>query len=173
MVTIASGTARVSVILAVSALALGACSTQPPRFTVADIAIGEATAEATILRVTVVGENVNKEPLPLYEIRYSMAIDGEMIETARRSPEATIPAKGTQAFVFPVAVPAGRVDAARLPTAEYRVTGSVTYELPGTIAELFFDSNIRRPSQGFTETGSFAPEAQAPVSPAQEAPPAE
>jgi hypothetical protein len=75
--------------------------------------------------------------------------------------------------VVPVAVPSGRVDAARLPVAEYRVTGSVTYELPGTIAELFFDSNIRRPSQGFTEAGSFAPEASVPVSPAQEAPPAE
>ena len=153
--------------LAASALVCASCSLKPPTFAVADIAIADSTPEATILQITLLGENTNSEPTPLYEIQYSMTIDGTVVESARRSPQATIPAHGSQEFVFPVAVPVTAIDPARLAVAAYRVSGSVTYILPGTITELFFDSNIRRPSQNFAESGSFAPD-----SGMQEAPPA-
>lgn len=149
----------------------GGCGQKAPRFTVTDIAITDSTPEATTLRVTLVGVNENSEPLPLYEIRYSMAVDGQEVKTARRSPEATLPAKGSQAFTFPVVVPVEAMPAELMANSAYRVWGSVTYELPGTIAQLFFDNNIRRPSQGFGESGSFSPDGA--VSSGSEAPPAE
>lgn len=144
--------------LALSALVCASCSLKPPTFAVADIAISDSTPEATILQIKLLGENPNSEPTPLYEIQYSMTVDGKAIESARRSPEVTIPAHGSQEFVFPVVIPVTTIDPARLAVAAYRVSGSVTYILPGSIAELFFDSNIRRPSQGFAESGSFAPD---------------
>jgi LEA14-like dessication related protein len=161
--------------LVVCALGSVSCSTKPPGFTVVDIVIADSTPEATILDVVLEGTNGNTEPLPLYEIRYTMVIDGQSVATATRSPQATIPKRGTQSFRIPVAVPVSSVAADRIPEASYQIRGSVTYELPGTIAQLFFDSNIRRPSQGFTETGSFAPEAVAEirVEPVTESPPAE
>ena len=144
--------------LAACALVCASCTLKPPTFAVADIAISDSTPEATILQITLLGENPNSEPTPLYEINYSMTIDGTVVESARRSPQVTIPAHGSQEFVFPVVVPVAAMDPARLAEAAYRVSGSVTYIMPGTIAELFFDSNIRRPSQGFAESGSFAPD---------------
>jgi len=120
-----------------------------------DIYLSDATPDATILDVLIEGTNTNKEPLPLWEIGYTMSVDGAQVATARRSPEATIPGHGTQVFQIPVAVPSSVVSPDRLTVGSYRISGSVTYELPGTIAQLFFDSNIRRPSQPFAEAGSF------------------
>jgi len=130
---------------AVCAVGMVSCSTRPPTFRVVDIYLSDATPDATILDVLIEGTNTNKEPLPLWEIGYTMAVDGAQVATARRSPEATIPGHGTQVFQIPVAVPSSVVSPDRLTVGAYRISGSVTYELPGTIAQLFFDSNIRRP----------------------------
>ena len=163
----------------VCAVGSASCSTRPPGFTVVDIAIVDSTPNATVLDVVMEGTNSNKDPLPLYEIQYTMSVGGKAVATASRSPQATIPKRGKQTFRIPVAVPVSALPQDQIASSEYRITGSVTYELPGTIAQLFFDSNIRRPSQGFAESGSFRPELEIIIEPEPvieiipESPPAE
>jgi hypothetical protein len=123
--------------------------------------------EGYVLTFTLLGENPNKSPLPLRQVSYSLSLDGKHVFQGTRSAQATLPAKGSQALTLPVSIPndvgAGKgaegAGADEPPPAgakaKYRIAGSIEYQLPGSIAELLFDSQIRRPKAGFGESGVF------------------
>lgn len=132
------------------ALLAGCAGHQAPTFRVIGAEAGPASPDATVLLVTIEGANPNPDPLPLYSIRYravAAAPDQDSasapVFAAERSPERTIPRFGTASFTVPVVIPNDRL---LTPTQAITLTGSVVYQVPGTIAEVFFDNDIRRPS---------------------------
>jgi hypothetical protein len=149
--------ARGLLLLACGALTAGGCASQPPpRITVADVAVTDQSAEGLVVTFRMLAENAGSASLPLRTVRYSVSVDGRPAFVGERRAEATAPRAGSQEFILPVAFSLGEgKDFPSMPaaTVPYTLTGSVEYELPGTIADLLFDSGIRRPTASFSETG--------------------
>ena len=140
--------------LAVCLGAIGCTAYKTPSFRITDVQLVERGADAALIVFTVEGDNPNREQLPLDTVRYSMTLEGRAPFVAQRSAEATLPGFGTQTFSLPVAI----TDASGgLPStkAGYSISGTVEYRLPGSIADLLFDNDIRKPTQGFGESGSL------------------
>lgn len=111
-----------------------------------------AAGETLTLLVRV--ENPNRATaLPLGRVRYRVEAEGVPALEAVRSGEASLPAGGAVTLALPVPAPAG-VPASGL----YRVSGTVEYIVPGALAEILFDADIRRPRVGFSESGRFTVE---------------
>ncbi len=111
--------------------------------------LSERTAEAHVLMFTVEGENPNREAMPLRTVRYSLAVDGRRVFQGDRSAQATLPPFGKQRFEVPAVV----LGPYSYEGVSYRFGGTVEYLEPGTIAEILFDSNVRRSRGGFEERG--------------------
>lgn len=148
-----------STLICVIASLLGACQSHPaPRFDVADVAITEQTAEGMVVTFLVRAENRGDEALPLRTVRYALSVNGRQAFSGQRNAEATVRRQGSQEFRLPVALTLGeRGDLPAAPTGQvpYALSGTVEYELPGSIAEVLFDSGIRRPTASFSETGQL------------------
>lgn len=136
---------RIALFIAALALPLAGCSShKAPTFRVIDAQIASQTESATTILVTVEGENPNADELPLYAMHYSASVNGDtMMSGVERSPQRTLPRFSTGSFTIPVIVPNDRLSG---PVARVWIDGSVIYQLPGTIAQVFFDNDIRRPS---------------------------
>jgi LEA14-like dessication related protein len=96
--------------------------------------------------------NKNDEGLPLRTVDYTLDLDGQRVFRGTRSAEATVPATGTQRVELPVSFPAEKMR----PGAKYRLTGTMTYVIPGAFAEALFDSGVRVPSMSFAAEGELA-----------------
>jgi len=132
----------------------GCASYSPPSFRITDVQLVERSTDAALIIFTIEGDNPNREQLPLDTVRYSMTLDGRAPFSAQRSAEATLPGFGTQVFTIPVSI----TDASGgLPSEKigYTISGTVEYRLPGSIADLLFDNDIRKPTQAFGESGSL------------------
>lgn len=130
----------------------------PPTLTVTGARVIDRTAEVAIVEFDLEADNTNDIALPLRELRYEFAVDGDTVFTGSRSPEATIRRFGSQAITVPVVVPLAELEGATLDDAggvPYRLKGRVTYIIPGALAELLFDTNVRRPTVGFEDRGSL------------------
>ncbi len=144
---------------AVPGLMLTACQSQPaPRLEVSSVGVTDQGAEGMVVTFRVRAENRGDEPLPLRTVRYSLSVNGRPAFTGERQAEATVRRQGTQEFLLPVALSLGEGhDLPALPTGDvpYSITGNIEYELPGSIAEVLFDTGIRRPTASFGESGTL------------------
>ena len=135
-----------------SALLAGCTGASAPSFRVLDASLTSETDDGYVVTFTLEGENANGFELPLREVDYRLELDGETVFTGRRSAEVTLAAGSTGEVRLPVSVPI--VEGRGLPASmEYELSGRVTYVLPGAIAELLFDNQIRKPRVGFGERG--------------------
>ena len=151
-------TRRVLLIALVAATAgLTGCLSdpKPPAFKVVDVGITERTEGGVVVTFTLEGTNPNKDPLPLDSVSYTLALDGRPSASATRQAEAELPANGVQRVRLPVAIPVSASSPEPMGTSGYRLSGSMVYKIPGSIAEVFFDAGLRRPSVGFGETGTL------------------
>ena len=140
--------------LAAAATLTGCTGARAPSFRITDVQLVQRSADASLVLFTVEGDNPNRQQLPLDTVRYTMTLEGRSPFTAQRSAQATLPGFGTQTFTVPVAI---RDAEGGLPEgkASYSITGSVEYRLPGSIADLLFDNDIRKPTQAFGESGTL------------------
>lgn len=139
--------------------ALAGCQSQPaPSFEVSGVAITEQTSEGMVVTFRVRADNRGEEALPLRTVQYSISLDGRQTFSGQRAAEATVRRFGSQEFLLPVALTLGEgKDLPALPTGQvpYSLQGTVEYEVPGSIAELLFDTGIRRPTASFSESGQL------------------
>jgi hypothetical protein len=142
----------VPLLVAAANLPLFGCFAQSPTFTLDGWQVTEEGPDGTVVNFSFIGENPNDEALPLREVRYQLSLDGQRVFSGVRSAEATLPPNGAQRIDLPVALTLPD-DAVVDPDARFRLTGSVTYVVPGAIAELFFDNNIRKPKTSITADG--------------------
>jgi hypothetical protein len=142
--------------VALAAGALGGCSAyKDPTLSVAAVRVAETTPTGVVLEFTLDATNPNEEPLPLREFNYALALDGRPVFTGFRSPEATLRRFGTQRLTLPVAISLAEGQAAPTGTFRYALRGELGYTTPGEIAEILFDSGLRRPTVPFNATGTL------------------
>jgi hypothetical protein len=143
--------------LAAALLSAGGCGwSAAPRIEVRDVAIVEQSEEAVVLAFRLRAENRGAEPLPLRTVNYRVSAGGREVFRGTRSAEVTAPRYGSQEFTVPVALtigPGGDLPDGPAGLVPYALSGSVEYLLPGTIAEVLFDSGLRRPRAGFNDAG--------------------
>lgn len=149
-------TARTAVLLAACAGLTGCFSDpKPPAFKVVDVGVTERTSEGVVVTFTLEGANSNTDPLPLDSVSYTLSLDGRPAASTTRQAEATLPASGTHRVRLPVAIPVSESAPEPTGTSGYRLSGTMVYRIPGSIAEVFFNTGVRRPSVGFGESGTL------------------
>lgn len=151
------GVARVMRVLGCGAMmlaGLGGCrGYAAPSLSVTRVQMGERTADGMVLVFEVEAENRNAVELPLREVRYTLRLDGRPVFSGVRSPEATLRRLGVQRFSFPAVVALGPGGSAPEGEVSFELDGVLSYTTPGQIAEILFDSGLRRPSVSFRDAG--------------------
>jgi hypothetical protein len=143
--------------LCVAASAAACSSAQQPELRIVGVELAERTDDAAVVNFIVEGRNPNPvDPLPMGDIDYSLTIDRTRVFAGSRQAMAALPPDSTQRFVLPAVIPAAALPPPGVTArARYRLAGDVVYELPGTIAELLFDNDIRRPTAPLSRAGSL------------------
>ncbi|MEL6328154.1 MAG: LEA type 2 family protein [Planctomycetota bacterium] len=117
-----------------------------PRFRVLAVEEASRTDEAVVLRFTLEARNRTDDQLPLRQADYALDLDGRRVFSGSRSAEVTVGSFATQPFTLPAVVPIA--DAAELldgrSEVSYALSGRVEYITPGQLAEVLFDSGLRR-----------------------------
>lgn len=121
----------------------GCQGTSPPRLTIADVVVTEVTEQGSAMTVIVRAENPNDRPLPLRTITYDVSLDGRQVFTSTQSAEAVLPRFGVLDLPLPVAVPASVRPA---DPSEFRLSMTLRYRNPGTLAETLYDAHLWRPA---------------------------
>jgi hypothetical protein len=137
------------------ALMSGGCGSSyaAPKLRVTNATVAERTDAGVVLDFTVEADNVNEEALPLREVRYDVYVDQRKVFSGYRSPEATLRRFGTQQVRLPAVIATGPGQTPPSGTASYRVVGTLVYFTPGSIAEILFENDLRKPSVSFSEDG--------------------
>lgn len=136
----------------VLALGAGGClGTAAPRLSIADVRVGEATADGSSMVVVVRAENPNDKPLPLRSIDYRVSLGGSQVFSASRAAEGVLPRYGTLDLPLPVGVPAGLRPSGE---QEFRLSMTLHYLAPGKMAETLYDAGIRRPAVSASGRGT-------------------
>lgn len=133
-----------AVIVAMGLLATGCSSTKAPTFAAVQAETNERTADGLRLTFNILATNPNPDPLPLHAAEYTLTMNGTTVFRGTRSPEATVPPFGEQAFELPAVIPAELVPEGA--AAEYRLVGTVSFMQPGRLNEILFDRDLRVPT---------------------------
>src|SRR5690606_26748915 len=140
-------------ILGTAAALCGGCSSfQAPGLEIATVTAAQETEQGMVLSLGLNATNENEVALPLKTARYPLELNGEQVFSGQRSAEATLRRKGTQRILLPAAFSWEAAGQTR-PKGEvsYRLRGEMSYVTPGELAELLFDTGVRRPSVRFSE----------------------
>jgi LEA14-like dessication related protein len=147
---------RRTLLIAASILSLGGCSSyKDPSVKIIGASVVETSGEAMTLRIAADLTNPNDEPLKLLTFSYHVDVDGHRVYRGVRAAEATLAANEQRQVSLPAVV--RFADLHGSPTsqpvnAEYTVSGSLQYVTPGEIAQILFDSGVRKPKTGFRGT---------------------
>ncbi len=146
------------VVVASVLLILGCSSFRSPSVGVGDIAVTEVTDEALAVAIIMDLENPNAAPVELYEFRYVLAVNGKEVYAGRRAGGATLSAASARRITIPAVVPYNLVgwgSAALPPTARYTLTGHLRHNAPNRLAQILFDTGVRRPKVAFAHQGEL------------------
>lgn len=136
------------------ATAAGGCSSaKSPTFRVSHVQMREQTEQGTELLFVIEAANPNAQEIPLYQADYSLSLGGGAAFRVKRTPEATLRRYSTQTFVLPVSVPAESMP--RGERVPYSFGATITYVLPGELAEILFDREIKKPTASFGDSGTL------------------
>ena len=137
--------------------AMSGCSVyRAPSVSVVGTAITETGDGLLGIDFSLVLENPNKQPLALHEFYYTLTVDGAVAYRGRWAASATLPASGTRRLTIPAVVrydQVGRTALSGTSKPRYDLTGHVLYLAPGDIAEILFDTGVRKPQASFSAQG--------------------
>lgn len=134
-------------------LATGCSSTKPPTFHIAGVQLREQNERGTELVFEIEAANPNGREVPLYEADYALVLNGQRVFQGVRTPEATLGRYAVQHFSLPVVVSADQMPpGTQIP---YRFEGTITYVMPGALAEILFDRELRRPKAVLSDSGTL------------------
>ena len=146
---------RLSLVLGMLA-PLGCAGYRAPAISVTGVRVTGATAEAMAVEIGLVWRNLTPRPMELDEFRYTLSVGGASVYEGRRAAEATLAGNETQRLTLPAVIPdrrAGWRGSGRPAEAEYSVSGQVRYLAPSQLAQVLFDTGVRRPRAGFSSRG--------------------
>ncbi|MHC4217320.1 MAG: LEA type 2 family protein [Planctomycetota bacterium] len=153
------GIGRGILALVIVLLAGGCSGFRRPAISVQDVAVTEVTNDAVALAFAVDLHNPNDKTVELFEFRYTLAVDGKQVYAGRRAPDANVAAAATQRVSLPAVIPFDRVGwtaEGHPASAGYTLSGRLVYTAPSTIAQLLFDTGVRRPKSAFSKRGELA-----------------
>lgn len=140
--------------------ALWGCSPyDAPSLAIETVTLVDEGPEGLVLELTLSARNDNEVPLPLREVEYELQLgpagEGGWTGSFRgtRSAGATLRAGGTQTIVLPAAIalePGRRAPDGPVP---YRLSADLVYITPGALADVLFDTGVRRPTVSFDRDG--------------------
>jgi LEA14-like dessication related protein len=140
-----------------SAVIGGGCSIyRDPALNVGQPAVHETTEQALTLRFPIDLQNPNEEPLKLLQLEYDVRVDGRTVYSGIRDAQATVASHGTRQVEIPAVVRYDDLNwtAANVPAqARYSISGKLQYVTPGEIAQILFDTGVRKPRAGFRAQG--------------------
>jgi len=140
--------------LSLSALLTGCASTvSPPTFSAEGVREMETVDGRTRMVFLVNATNPNREPIPLERVEYAISIDGDWVYKGVRSPESTLPGYSSQVFEIPAVVGAESLRTGRV--VAYMIDGSVKYHIPGPLAEVLYDADLKVPEAPLHIKGSI------------------
>lgn len=134
--------------------ALTGCSLHnKPSLTVASAKVTDRTDAGFVIDFIIDAKNTNEFELPLKEASYTVWLNDAKVFSGIRSPEASLRRFGIQEVRLPAAIPSS-LD---LPdgVVSYRISGSLLYIRPGTLAEVLFDAGVVTPSKSFSGHGTI------------------
>jgi LEA14-like dessication related protein len=118
-------------------------SIEPPTFAAQGVREMETVDGRTRVVFVINATNPNREPIPLEQVRYAVSIDGAEVFSGVRSPESTLPGYSSQSFELPAVV--GEELLSTRGVIAYMLDGSVKYHIPGPLAEVLYDADIKVP----------------------------
>jgi hypothetical protein len=138
---------------------MGACSSyRSPRLQVVSVQTREETDEALVFDMFVAASNDNDVAVPLRQMDYQVQIGQPAVApmfSATRSPEATLRRLGTQELRIPVVVRKAGAQGRPTGVQEFTFRGDLLYITPGALAEVLFDTGVRRPTVSFSDSGQI------------------
>ena len=137
--------------------AMSGCSGfREPVITIVDAQVTERSDIAIGLGLRLDLANSNNEPVELFEFTYAITINGAGTYRGKWSASATLPANGSRQLVIPAVVrydQLGWTENSMPAEARFDVSGSLLYIAPGDIAEILFDTGVRKPKVSFNGQG--------------------
>ena len=103
-------------------------------------------------------ENPNHAAVPLHEFRYTVAINGKEVYAGRRAGGVTLSAVDSRQVMLPAVVPYDTMGwgAQSLPASvKYTVRGELQYIAPKRLAQILFDTGMRKPKVSFRSRGEL------------------
>lgn len=143
--------ATVLVVLA----SMGGCrsSAVPPTFTLSPASVEPRSAknpDAPVLLFQLTGDNANRDPIVLTDVRYECSIAGRRVFTATRRAGATLRAFGQNTVTLPVPVPPQTA----VGQQSYSIRATVGYVPPGTFSQTLYDAGLLEPTASADATGT-------------------
>ena len=127
-----------------------------PSVSVVGVVVTETADGLLGLDFSLVLENPNQQPLALHEFNYTVAVDGAVAYRGRWAASATLPASGVRRLTIPAVVrydQVGRTASSDTSKPRYDLAGYLLYLAPGDIAEILFDTGVRKPKASFAAQG--------------------
>ena len=145
-------------ILVSLAVLTGCSSYRAPRITLASVSVAEITDEALALQINLDLQNPNTTALGLDELRYTITVDGTLAFVGRRAAGRTLSSLETRRLTLPGVIDfetIGWSPSSGPRQVRYSVRGALWYKTPSEIAQLLFDTGMRRPKVTFGEDGQL------------------
>lgn len=142
-------------VLVMVASMAGGCrsSVAPPTLRVAQVLVGDRTADGLVLYFDVDAENRNDVELPLREAQYAVRLDGREVFRGTRSPEASLRRLGVQRVRLPAVMALGAGEPAPTGPTRFEIEGALRYQRPGPFAAVLYDNHLYRPSVPLRDAG--------------------
>ena len=142
--------------IALLATMSGCSGFREPVVTIVNASVTEKSDIAVGLGLLLDLANSNNEPVELNEFIYAVTINGTGTYRGRWSASATLPSNGSRRLVIPAVVryeQLGWTENSVPAEAMFEVSGTLLYIAPGDIAEILFDTGVRKPTVSFSGNG--------------------
>jgi LEA14-like dessication related protein len=145
-----------TLLLATALLAPGCSGYRDPQIAVASASIIETTDDAMTLRFDIDLANPNAEPLKLVEFDYHVTVNGAKAYSGKRAAQATLASDGRRQVQVPAVLRFDNLGwtPQTAPTLiHYSIAGNLEYITPGEVAQILFDTGVRKPHASFSGAG--------------------
>lgn len=151
-----------SPLLVTIALLVAGCGAAPKVRPVAArpvvVAGPEGTPDAAGYLVDIELENTGEDDIPLERFDYVFEVEGVGRFSGRWVAFLTLPPGSRKRIEIPASMPLPADLAQQVDLSEpivWRIDGGLRYQAPGLLGRILFDAGIRRPSKGFSGSGTF------------------
>jgi hypothetical protein len=126
-------------------LVLPACSSAPrPELSLTGAQVVSTTDAGSVVNFTIDAKNLGPDPITLYDVNYTLRLDGREVFRGVRAGEAVLGRYATRQVTLPASIPASELSGA----GERRATLDATFRYvpPTAFREVLFDAGVWQPT---------------------------